>query len=56
MTRNDVLVWLSVVGLFAAYCAALWVFFPLWWLSPEPQAADLVRPERPAAGRSGQPM
>ena len=29
MTRNDVLVWLSLAGLFAAYCATLWVFFPL---------------------------
>ena len=29
MTRNDVLVWLSLAGLFAAYCATFWVFFPL---------------------------
>jgi hypothetical protein len=29
MTRNDVLVWLSLAGLFAAYCATLWVLFPL---------------------------
>jgi hypothetical protein len=29
MTRNDVLVWLSLAGLFVAYCATLWVFFPL---------------------------
>ena len=28
MTR-DVLLWLSLAGLFAAYCATLWVFFPL---------------------------
>jgi len=37
MTRNDVLVWLSLAGLFAAYCATLWVFFPLgdWRWSSE---------------------
>jgi hypothetical protein len=29
MTRNDVIVWLSLAGLFAAYSATLWVFFPL---------------------------
>jgi len=27
--RDDVLVWLSLAGLFAAYCATIWVFFPL---------------------------
>jgi hypothetical protein len=26
MTRHDALVWLSLAGLFAAYCATLWVF------------------------------
>jgi len=29
MTRDDVLVWLSLAGLFAAYCATFWVLFPL---------------------------
>ena len=26
MTRHDALVWLSLAGLFAAYCATLWLF------------------------------
>jgi hypothetical protein len=29
MTRDDVLVWLSLAGLFAAYCATLWALSPL---------------------------
>lgn len=29
MTRYDVLVWLSLAGVFAAYCVTIWVFFPL---------------------------
>jgi len=29
MTRDDVLVWLVLAGLFAIYCTRLWVFLPL---------------------------
>jgi hypothetical protein len=29
MTRDDLLVWLSLAGLFASYCATIWVLFPL---------------------------
>jgi hypothetical protein len=29
MNRDDALIWLSLAGVFAAYCATLWVFFPL---------------------------
>jgi hypothetical protein len=30
MTRYDVLVWLSLAGVFAAYCITIAVLFPLW--------------------------
>ena len=29
MTRDDVLVWLTLAGVFATYCATFWVLFPL---------------------------
>jgi hypothetical protein len=29
MTRYDVLVWLSLAGVFTAYCVTLWALFPL---------------------------
>jgi hypothetical protein len=29
MNRYDVLVWLTLAGVFTAYCATFWVFFPL---------------------------
>ena len=29
MTRYDVLVWLSLAGVFTAYCVTMWAFFPL---------------------------
>ena len=29
VNRDEVLVWLTLVGVFATYCATFWVLFPL---------------------------
>ena len=41
MTRNDVLVWLSLAGLFAAYCTTFWVSFR--FETNQPAAATMNR-------------
>jgi len=29
MNRYDVFVWLTLAGVFTAYCVTMWAFFPL---------------------------